>query len=351
MRQLTFIEAGVVRWQEVPDPVLADPAGALVRPLAVARCDLDLPMAAGGLFPGPYGVGHETVGEVAEIGPDVTAVQVGQRVLVPFQVSCGACRACADTRYGACHQYRAPVGGAFGFGQAGGGHGGGVSDLLFVPAADHLLVPAPNGIPAEVLCTLVDNVVDGYRAVGPQLAASPGAEVLVVGGAASSVGLYAVAAAVALGSQRVRFVARDAGQCEAAARLGAEATLHEGPWPRSLERAAVTVENTMETDGLACTLRSTDDYGFCTSVAIHFGDTTPVPLLHMYTKGITLHVSRADSRRLLPEVIDLVAGGRLDPSGVPTRVVSWDDAPQAWLQPATKLVVSRAAAEQPAAVA
>jgi len=343
VRQLTYEQAGVVRWREVPDPVLADPAGALVAPLAVARCDLDLPMAAQGLFPGPYGVGHETVGEVVAVGPEAARVRVGQRVLVPYQVSCGACAACGDRRYGACRTYRAPVGGAFGFGPAGGGHGGGVSELLPVPAADHLLVPAPDGIAPEIACTLVDNGVDGYRTVAGPLAASPGADVLVVGGAAASVGLYAVAAAVALGSRRVRYIDRDEAQCAAAARLGADAQLHEGPWPRSFERAAVTVENTMETDGLACALRSTDDYGYCTSVAIHFAETTPLPLLHMYTKGITLHLSRADSRRFLPAVIDLVTSGRLDPSLIPTRVVSWDDAEDGWLQPAVKLVVTRSA--------
>src|SRR6202000_3175285 len=136
----------------------------------------------------------------------------------------------------------------------------------------------------------------------------------------------------ALGSRRVRYIDADAAQCEAAARLGADAQLHQAPWPRSFERAPVTVENTMDPDGLACTLRSTDDYGFCTSVAIHFADMTPLPLLHMYTKGITLHLSRADSRRFLPEVIDLVASGRLDPQAVQTRVVAWDDAADWWLQ-------------------
>ena len=343
MRQLTYVEAGVVQWREVPDPELSDPAGALVAPLAVARCDLDRPMAAMGLFPGPFGVGHEIVAEVVEVGPEVTRVRAGDRVLVPYQVSCGACAACADRRYGGCRTYRAQVGAAFGFGPAGGGHGGGVSDLLTVPAADHLLVPAPDGIAPEVLCTLVDNGVDGYRTVAGQLAAAPRADVLVVGGAASSVGLYAVATAVALGARRVRYIDADAAQCEAAAGLGADAQLHQGPWPRSFERAPVTVENTMDPDGLACTLRSTDDYGFCTSVAIHFADMTPLPLLHMYTKGITLHLSRADSRRFLPDVLDLVAAGRLDPSLVPTRVVSWDDAEEAWLKPAVKLVVSRSA--------
>ncbi|HEX4308118.1 MAG TPA: alcohol dehydrogenase catalytic domain-containing protein [Solirubrobacterales bacterium] len=341
MRQLTFVEAGVVEWREVEAPELADPRAALVRPLAVARCDLDLPMAAAGIFPGPFGVGHETVAEVVEVGADVTAVAPGRRVLVPFQVSCGGCVACRDRRFGACHDFRAPVGGAFGFGEAGGGHGGGMSDLLLVPAADHLLVPAPDGVDPEVLCTLVDNVCDGYRTVAGPLAEYPGAEVLVVGGAGSSVGLYAVAAARALGSERVRYVDSDAAKCEAAERLGAAVTMHEGPWPRSFERALVTIENTMDPDGLACALRSTDDYGFCTSVAIHFGETTPVPLLSMYTKGITLHASRADSRRLLPEVIKLVAAGRLDPSAVPTTVAAWDDAAEAWLEPAVKLVVAR----------
>jgi hypothetical protein len=61
----------------------------------------------------------------------------------------------------------------------------------------------------------------------------------------------------------------------------------------------------------------------------------------MYTKGITFHVSRADSRRLLPEVLPLVEGGRFDPLSVPTAIVPWQDAPRAWLEPATKLVLIR----------
>ncbi len=68
---------------------------------------------------------------------------------------------------------------------------------------------------------------------------------------------------------------------------------------------------------------------------------TPMPLLEMYTRGVTFHVSRADSRRLLPEVIDLVAARRLDPLAIPTSVIPWDQAPTAWPEPATKLVLVR----------
>ncbi|HEY1777505.1 MAG TPA: alcohol dehydrogenase catalytic domain-containing protein [Solirubrobacteraceae bacterium] len=340
MRQLVFMQAGKVAWQEVPDPELSDPRGALVRPLAVARCDLDHPMAAFGFFPGPFAVGHETVAEVIAVGDQVSERRVGERVLVPFQVSCGSCVACRDGRFGACHAYRAPAGGAFGFGEAGGGHGGAVADVLAVPAADHMLLPAPEGS-ASALCALPDNACDAYRAVGPQLAEHPGAEVLIVSGAAASIGLYAVAFARALGSARVRYVDGDEERCAAAAALGAEVERRQGPWPRRYARAPITVEASGELDGLNAVLRSTDDYGFCTAVAIHFAPTVALPLLEMYTRGITFHLSRADSRRLLPTVLKLFTDGRFDPLAAPTTIVAWDQADTAWLEPATKLVLER----------
>ncbi len=341
MRQLTYLEAGRVAWQEAPDPEPADPRGVLVRPLAVARCDLDPIMAGLGIFPGPFAVGHETVAEVVAVGADVRARAIGDRVLVPFQVSCGTCDACRDGRFAACHTYRAKAGAAFGFGEAGGGHGGAVADLLAVPNADHLLLDAPEGLSPAALCTLPDNVTDGFRAVGPQLEQHPGAEVLVVGGAAASIGLYAVAAARACGAGRVRYVDADADRCAAATALGAEVTHLDGAWPRRFDRAPIVVENTADVEGLACALRSTDDYGTCTSVAIHFAPTTPLPLLELYTKGITYHLSRADSRRFLPQVIALAASGALDPLAVPTTIVPWDRGDEAWLEPATKLVLER----------
>ncbi len=60
-----------------------------------------------------------------------------------------------------------------------------------------------------------------------------------------------------------------------------------------------------------------------------------------HSRARSCHVSRADSRRLLPEVLALVASGRLDPLTIPTTVVRWEEAPRAWLEPTTKLVVAR----------
>lgn len=338
MRALVLDGPGRLGWQEVPDPVPA-PHGAVVRPLAVARCDLDAPMAALGLFPGPFAVGHEVVAEVVEVGADV-ALRPGTRVAVPFQVSCGACGPCRAGRTVACATYRAPAGAAYGFGPRGGGHGGAVADLLAVPHADHVLVPAPAGLPDAALATLPDNAVDAWRTVGPQLRDRPGAEVLVLAGSVPSIGLYAVALAGALGAGRVRYVDDDERRCAAAGALGAEATRREGPWPRRYDRAEVVVDGTADPAGLACAVRSTEDQGLLTVVGIVFGDAA-LPVLEMYTRGITVTLSRADSRAHLPAVLDLAASGAFDPLAVPTTVVPFDDAADAWLQPATKLVLQR----------
>jgi alcohol dehydrogenase len=139
----------------------------------------------------------------------------------------------------------------------------------------------------------------------------------------------------------VRYVDSDEERCATAAALGAEVEHRQGPWTRRYDRAPITVEASGELDGLNAALRSTDDYGFCTAVAIHFAPTVPLPLLEMYTRGVTFHLSRADSRRLLPAVLELFAAGRFDPLAVPTTIVPWDRADEAWLQPATKLVLER----------
>jgi threonine dehydrogenase-like Zn-dependent dehydrogenase len=343
MQHLVFHEAGRVGWESAPDPQLSHGHEALLEPLAVARCDLDLPMAKVGLFPGPYPVGHEIAGRVAAVGDDVDRVRVGDVVIVPFQVSCGSCPPCTQRTFAACATHMAPLGGSFGFGASGGGHGGGLADGLLVPHADHLLVVPPNGhgLNATVMATLSDNVVDGYRSVVGPLIDHPGSDVLIVASTPGSLALYAAASACALGAGTVRYVDTDPTRVDAARSLGAEAIVHEGPWPKRFATAPITVDVTGDAAGLSTVIRSTDRYGYCTSLAIAFQPETPVPMLEMYTRGITFHTSRADSRRFLPEVVDLVVSGALDPLAIPTTMATWSDAAEAWLEPAIKLVVTR----------
>src|SRR4030095_2664110 len=95
MEQLTLGEQGKIEWQDVPAPCIEGPGEALVRPLAVTRCDIDLPYVTGLLPPPrPFALGHECVGEVVAVGDGVTSFHAGARVIVPFQISCGRCARC-----------------------------------------------------------------------------------------------------------------------------------------------------------------------------------------------------------------------------------------------------------------
>ena len=93
MQQLTFVGTRRLEWHEVPDPVLGTPDAALVRPVAVATCDLDAGIVSGSApLPGPFAFGHEFVADVVAVGDAVRTTTVGQRVVVPFQINCGTLR-------------------------------------------------------------------------------------------------------------------------------------------------------------------------------------------------------------------------------------------------------------------
>ncbi len=103
MRQLSFVEPGVVRWEETADPRIETADDALVRPLVVTTCDLDHAIVHGRApFPGPFPLGHEFVAEVVDTGAGVTRFRPGQRVVVPFQIGCGRCDRCTRGLTGSC---------------------------------------------------------------------------------------------------------------------------------------------------------------------------------------------------------------------------------------------------------
>ena len=105
MRQLTYVGGRTIEWWDVPAPKLQDDRDALVRPLAVTRCDLDLTIVSGksGL-PGPFALGHETAGIITEVGNAVKNFVPGDLVIVPFQISCGRMRTMPARPYQCLHQ-------------------------------------------------------------------------------------------------------------------------------------------------------------------------------------------------------------------------------------------------------
>jgi threonine dehydrogenase-like Zn-dependent dehydrogenase len=206
-----------------------------------------------------------------------------------------------------------------------------------------MLLRPPDGASPAVLASASDNISDAYRTVAGPLGADPGAEVLVVGGFAASISLYAVDIARALGAGAVAFLDHDPERLALAEALGAQPIEAPGPdeLPGRVGPYPVTVEANGSEAGLACALRSTAPDGTCTSVAIHFGAGTPMPLFEMYFNGITFHTGRVHSRGVLPEVLDLIAAGRIDPARVTTDVVPWEAAGEEWARPRTKLIVAR----------
>lgn len=331
-------ESRDIEWRDVPEPALESAGQALVRPLAVALCDLDQPIIRGQApFPGPIALGHECVAEVVEVGDQVSGTSAGDVVSVPFQISCGDCGACGRGLTGDCESV--PRHSMYGFGAVGGDWGGALSDVLRVPFADAMLVTVPDGLEPVSVASVSDNVVDGWRTVAPALADRPGAPVLVVGGGAPSIALYAVDAATALGAERVTYLDTDPARLAMAEELGAEVV--EGPPPRSHGSHPVTVDASATVEGLGCALRSTEPGGRCTSVGIIYQPETPLPLLEMYMQGVHFHIGRAMARADMPAVLELTAAGRLRPERVTSRVAGWDEALEAVQEPQTKLVISR----------
>lgn len=345
MRHLLFGGVGDLEWRETEDPVMMDDRDALVRPIAVARCDLDSAIATG-LYPmkPPFTMGHEMVGEIVEAGEKAGNWQAGDRVIVPFQISCGDCPRCVAGFTGACESV--PLGASYGLAvREGMDFGGGLSDLVRVPWADHMLLPLPDSIPPEVAAGVPDNVSDGYRTVAGPLAGNPGAPVLVVGGPAQSVGLYAVASALALGSERVVYVDFDEHRAGIARDLGAEAVsmtfeeLTEFTWQ---ERFPITVDACSLPPGRNLAIQSTAPCGHCTSVSGGPVPSAEMPLGRMYAKGITYEISRVNARSTAPEVLELVNANRLDPGSLITRLVPFEDAAEAMTEDSIKLVFTRA---------
>jgi threonine dehydrogenase-like Zn-dependent dehydrogenase len=342
MRHLVYDSPGSFTWHNAGDPRLSAPGQALVRPLAVACCDLDVAVALGTapLSPG-YAQGHEGIAEVVQVGADVTGTRPGDRVIVPFQVSCGQCRECRRGLTGSCASV--PPLSMYGLGAMAGRDGGGfLADLVLVPYADAMLVPLPAGLDPVTVASLSDNIPDGWRTVGPyaaELAALDPADrrVLVTGG--RSIGLYAAAIAVALGAH-VDYVDTDPARLAAAERLGAQARDRDLP-DRSWAPYPVTACAAGRAESLIATLRATWPGGVCTSSSLLFADRVlGLPLWWMYTTGVRFVTGRVDARAALPAVLDLLATG-LDLAPVIESVVSWADAPAAWAGMRGKTIVTR----------
>jgi alcohol dehydrogenase len=361
VRELHFIRVGRLAWHERDPPAIEDPSDAIVRPFLASRCDGDtVPIhrpvsralqAAMALrlvdpvlgcicgrvpFRGPFAIGHECVAQVVEVGAAVDRVQLGQTVVVPWAVSCGTCGRCRNGLTSKCERTTAGRElAAFGFGAGSGPWGGVIADQVRVPHADHMLVPVPDGVPAERVAAAGDNLADAWRAVAPPLGARSGGRVLVLGGGAKSIGLYAAGLAARCGTDAVDYVDPDAGRCAIAEELGART-------PGAPEgRYDVVVEATSRAAGLRRALRSLAPGGICTAVGYYLATGTRLPLMRMYATDGTLRLGITHARAVLPDLLAFLARTPFPAERVTTLAAAWEEAPVAYAARTTKVVLHR----------
>ena len=313
-----------IRVAEVADPVLPDSNGAVIAVEATAICGSDMHFYDGDLPFYPMAVGHEAIGRVVEIGPDVRRFSVGDRVLVASVTGCGACVGCATGDPDTC--LSGPK--VFGAGELGGAQ----ADLLAVPAADFQLLRIPEGVDDEAALLLTDNLGTGW-------AAAHGAEnstVVVLG--LGAVGLCAVRSAQTRGAAHVLVCDPVAGRRDRAtgtlpiAGPPVDAVM-EATGGRGADLVIDAVANDASlNDAFACVRPG----GTVSVVGIHSMEPYPLPILMGVYRSITLRMKTAPVHQTWSELVPLIQSGALDLSGIFTHSFALDDAASAYTMVAAR---------------
>jgi threonine dehydrogenase-like Zn-dependent dehydrogenase len=202
-----------VRVEHVPDPRLVNGRDAIVRVTRAAICGSDLHLYDGFVPAMKKGdvLGHEFVGEVVEVGPEVRGPKAGDRVIVPFAIACGQCFFCREEQYSLCDNTNPSPGaaelayghagaGLFGYSHLMGGYAGGQAQYVRVPFADQDCIPFDDGLEDEQALFLTDILPTAYQAVVN--ADVRGGSIVAIWGC-GPVGLLAIKCAFLLGAERV----------------------------------------------------------------------------------------------------------------------------------------------------
>lgn len=205
MRAMVYRGPNRVRVENKPEPTIEHPNDAIVRVTCAAICGSDLHLYHGMMPDTRVGhtFGHEFTGVVEKVGPSVQNLQVGDRVLVPFNIFCGSCFFCARGLYSNCHNVNpnaTAVGGMYGYSSTTGGYDGGQAQYVRVPFADVGPSLIPEWMDEEDAVILTDACPTGYQ--GAEMGSIKEGDVVAVFGA-GPVGLFAAKFAWFMGAGRV----------------------------------------------------------------------------------------------------------------------------------------------------
>lgn len=367
MRALCWHGKGDIRCETVPDPKILDPRDAIIKVTSCAICGSDLHML-GGFVPGMKAgdvLGHETMGEVVEVGTENSKLKVGDRVVVPFTISCGDCRMCRWGYYSCCERSNPagreqaklmgyPTAGLFGFSHMYGGFPGGQAEYLRIPYADVGPIKVPEGLSDEQALFLSDIFPTGYQAA-EQCNIQPGDTVAVFG--CGPVGQFAIKSAFLLGAGRVLAIDTVPERLALARLSGAETldyaeddlqerilSLTGGRGPDSVIEA-VGLES-HGTGGVIESLKSgltTMDRAYALEQAIIacrpggtvslpgvFVGVVAAPMGILFGKGLTLRAGQTHVQKYLEPLLQMIVEGKIDPSFLITHRIGLEDGPEAY---------------------
>jgi len=361
-----------LRVEDVPDPKLLNPRDAIIRITSTAICGSDLHLYDG-YIPTMYQgdiLGHEFMGEVVELGREVKNLAIGDRVVVPFPISCGRCFFCNRKLFSLCENSNpnawmaekmwghSPAG-LFGYSHMLGGYAGGQAEYARVPFADVGPIKIPNGLHDEQVLFLSDIFPTGYMAA-ENCSIQPGDTVAVWG--AGPVGLFAMKSAQLLGAERVIAIDRFPERLQMAERHCAaellnyeqvdiqealnEMTGGRGPdacidavgmeaHSHGLLGAYDTVKQNLmlETDravALRQAILACRNGGTLSIPGVYGGLLDKVPFGAIVNKAITIKTGQTHVQRYLPNLLKRIEQGEIDPSFVVTHRLPLHEAPAAY---------------------
>ena len=361
MRALTWHGKRDVRVEDVPRPELVNPTDAIVEVTATAICGSDLHLYHGRVPSMREGdvLGHEAMGEVVEVGETVETLEAGDRVVVPFTVSCGACWFCEHDMYSLCDNSnpnaelaREVLGhspaGIYGYSHMMGGYAGGQAEYLRVPYADVGPIKVESDLTDEQVLFLSDVFPTGYMAAEN---ADIGENDTVAVWGCGPVGQFAIQSADMLGADRVVAIDRVPERLAMARDHGGAVTidyededvydrlmqLTGGRGPDSCIDAVGTdahgTDVVANSDRVKQRLKLEDDRptvlreairccrkgGTLSVPGVYVGRADNVPVGPLMNKGLTVETGQTHVQRYLGPLLDRIASGDIDPSFVITH--------------------------------
>ncbi len=362
-----------VRVEDVPDPKILNDRDAIVRVTSTAICGSDLHLYNGFIPSMVKGdiLGHEFMGEVMEVGKGVKKLKVGDRVVVPFTISCGACWMCKQELYSLCENsnpnawmaekmFGHSPAGIYGYSHLTGGYAGGQSEFVRVPFADVGPLKIENGFTDEQVLFLSDIFPTGY--MGAEMCDIKPGDVIAVWGC-GPVGQFAIASAFLLGAERVIAIDRFPARLRMAERnTKAETINYEevdsildtlkemtgGRGPDAcidavgLEAHSPGLQHTydrakqmmrMETDrpiALRQAIMACRNGGTVSVIGAYGGFIDKFPIGSLMQRSITIRTGQCHVQRYMKPLLARIENGEIDPTFVITHRLSLEDAPEAY---------------------